>query len=253
MRISTILPVLLASTLQAQVNTEWMRRDEGSEGTHARMTLGTTVEQGNSDVLDIVASGRVDGRFRWIYSFLVGSYRRSLSRGDAFRNNAFIHLRVALPLDTTGFLRAELFGQKQFDDFLQLSDRNLVGSGARIRLVDVPIDSVALLVHLGIGGMFESESTTEPVTTRTDLVRSTNYLTLSLRTTPLTTLLATAYYQPSIVRLHDFRLLVDGSMTVQMSTLLSIFVAVNYRFDNEPHADLKKYDVKITNGLSVDF
>lgn len=253
MRISTILLVLIASAAHAQVNTEWMRKEAGSEGIHGGISLGATVEQGNSDVLDLNSSGRIDGRFGRIYAFVVGSYRRSLSGGEAYRNNAFAHVRVAIPLDTTGFVRVELFGQKQFDDFLRLKDRNLGGAGARIRIVDLSSDSTSILAHLGIGGMFESELSADSIDARTDLVRSTNYLTISGRVTPWTSVVATTYYQPAITRIHDYRLLVEGSVNFKLSTFLSLFVAMNYRFDNEPHAGLRRYDLKITNGISVDF
>lgn len=253
LRITILVISFMTSSLTAQVNTEWLRREAGSEGVFGGVSLGVTVEQGNSDVLDVSASGRIDGRFGKIYTFVIGSYRRSLGDGEAFRNNAFVHARAALPIDTAGLFRIEVFAQKQFDDFLSLKDRNLLGGGVRMRLLDLSEDSLALLVNGGIGAMLENELTSIPVDIDTTVVRATSYLTISTRLTPWISLLATTYYQPLMERTGDFRLLVDGHVAFKASTVLSIFIALNYRFDSEPLPLLKRYDVKLSNGITVEF
>ncbi|MBS1911257.1 MAG: DUF481 domain-containing protein [Bacteroidetes bacterium] len=243
--------------LQAQVNTEAMRRELVANGVQSQ--LGATFEyaSGNNTYADIGASYRFDLRSGPVYAFLVANYNRGASsddllhKTDLYQNDGFAHIRCIYSLDSV--FRPEAFVQKEFNDFILLRDRDLAGAGLRMRLLNLCDSTRTLQGDLGIGGMFEYEHISSIPEETTRLFRSTNYIALRYSVAAGTSVGITTYYQIAPKDPHDFRVLADANLTVQLSTILSFTTSAHYRYDNDPPPAVKHYDMKIANGLGVTF
>jgi hypothetical protein len=248
-----LLPALLQS-LPAQVNTEAMRRTDVTEGLSNRIDFGLQYNAGNTRFLDLNLSGRSDYLSGDWYVFLAGNYERSLQDTLLFTNKGFLHLRGSYGLTTA--LRVEAFVQKEFNDYIQLQDRRLAGGGLRIAAIKTPPadDSTsAAAVYAGVGGMWEREVTTGSDGGVTSLARSTNYLSVSLQLNRQASLSATGYYQPAFRDLSDYRILVESNLDFRITQLVAWTTKTHYRFDSQPPAGLKRFDLELDNGVSLTF
>ena len=82
------------------------------------------------------------------------------------------------------------------------------------------------------------------------LVRSTNYLVLQWQVDDRLTLLSTTYYQVDLSRFADYRILWEGALDLTLTKRLALRLILNLRYDSEPPAGIKSYDLEITNGFS---
>jgi hypothetical protein len=208
---------------------------------------------GNTEFLKLGASARIDFFDTLWYSFLVGNYERGSNDEDLFTHKAFAHLRLVRTLLPA--LRLEAFGQKEFNDFIRLKDRNLAGGGARITALHLPgsDSTTGLALNIGIGAMWENEETTGEGRGEVNLLRSTNYLAFTLRSSKLISLSITGYYQPVFRDFDDFRLLTDASVAFSITDALAFTTTMRYRFDSQPPPDLKRFDLEMANGVTVRF
>jgi hypothetical protein len=156
-------------------------------------------------------------------------------------------------LDST--CKLETFGQKEFNDFIRLKDRNLIGGGVRISLLNrVPDEDEALSLHIGIGGMFENEvENNDSGEIRTNLVRSTNYLSFRWKIKRDLAFGAIGYYQVALAEAADFRVLGDASLQFGITEALSFTAGLHLRYDNEPPPDVERHDLELKNGIVVTF
>lgn len=253
----SLLPLLLFTALTippalSQVNTESLRREREREGVHGQLGLNIAFQSGNSEYLKYNVGGRLDFRNDQVYTFAVANYQRGKQADALYLHDAFLHLRFVYGLDSS--FKPEVFAQKEFNDFIRLKDRQLAGAGLRITLFDRSTDTTSFTLNVGVGGMFESELLSiEPEQLRTDLVRSTNYLAMFWQIRNAVALTATGYYQVALSRMSDFRILGDASLTFTITDFLAFGASFNYRLDNEPPPDVKRYDLKLSNGVTVLF
>ncbi len=244
---------VMSATLIAQVNTEVMRKRDTTQGFQTSLSLKTTLLQGNSDFFRIEAGARSDYRSGPFYTFLTGSLARGEEDKKLFLNKGFLHLRGIYTL--SDLFKAEVFAQKEFNEFLRLRDRNLLGGGIRTSLIDYD-DSAGVRfvdVHLGNGAMYEHEVEDDELRRSKNLVRSTNYLSFLWGIDSRLTASLVTYYQVDITRLADFRILHDTGISFDVIKGLAIQIIFHYRYDNEPYEGVKKYDLELTNGLSLTF
>ncbi len=152
-----------------------------------------------------------------------------------------------------GKFSGELFVQKEFDDFILLKDRNLVGGGFRTVLIQLDSTNKKLRLFLGDGAMWENEKLhTNPVS-QTKILRSTNYLSFQMRLNNIININFVGYYQVNLERFRNYRILVEGSLGFNLTKSITFQTNFNLRFDNEPPKTIKKNDLELTNGLKFSF
>ena len=249
----------LGSTAVAQVNTEALRREGRSSGWHTGLAADLGILAGNSALVRLRSNLRFDYLTERGHTFFVAQYQRGVQGRSLFLNKGFAHLRRVRTLNPR--YQVEAFLQREFNDFINLDDRQLVGGGLRIRWRQSP-DSLGNLqsVHLniGFGAMWEREriDTTGqamgnpghgPVTS---LIRSTNYLVFQLQLDDRLILSSTTYYQVNLSRFADYRILWEGALNITLTRRLSLRLNLNLRYDSEPPTGVKPLDLEITNGLS---
>lgn len=236
-----------------QVNTEKLRNYEAQKGIQNTAGLGFGFLAGNSDQYRVAANYRLDWLTTNYYSFLILNYERGKNGGDLFSDKGFLHARITRDLSASWI--AEAFFQKEFNKLILLKDRRVLGAGLRyeVRNIDTSLGRPQkLFLGVGSGLMHEREVTTEPSGTKT-LVRSTNYLSLTWKPDTRVAFSLTAYFQMALQRSSDYRLINESSLSFSFTESLNFLTALSLRFDHEPPPDIKKYDLSITNGITVQF
>ena len=255
-RIIGICFVLLpsfCSPLAAQVNIftgETMKQMRLDPGWYNSIALDLTYRTGNTDLLTTRGRFRSDYLSKKYHGFVFGSLQYGRRSGTFFINKGMAHARIIRRLNS--HLLLESFAQKQFNESIRLSDRNLAGGGIRF---DGHPSSPKFNIYLGIGAMWEHErinDKTDGVIT-THIIRSTNYINWTGRLAEHVTTSATGYYQFHLRHFQDYRILFEGSFTFQLTTKLAFPLRVNFRYDNEPPTGIRKHDVEIFNGLRYTF
>ena len=85
------------------------------------------------------------------------------------------------------------------------------------------------------------------------LLRHTSYSTIVYQLSSDIDINNILYFQPSVKNINDFRILLENQLQFKINNVLRVNINMNYRFDNEPHADSKKSYFQISNGFEFDF
>ena len=247
--------VLITGLTQAQINTEKLRSKTTENGFNGNAGVEFGLNKGNSNYLSVNGNLRLDYLINRLDFFLVSNYEYKEGNGQKIIYQGFTHLRCVIPLSGRTFL--EFFTQKEFNDFILLNDRNLIGSGLRFNILN-PVSnteiSSGIKIYLGIGAMFENEVyNTQPLGIKKNLIRSTNYLDFYWQADSLMKFSFVNYFQPYVLSIKNFRWLADTNLKFHISKNFSFITHFTLRYDNQPVANLKKYDLELTNGISVQF
>jgi len=181
-------------------------------------------------------------------------YQRGNEDQEDFINKAFLHLRLIRRFDRR--ISGEFFGQKEFNDFILLKDRILIGGGIRVDLLSNdsgPGEDRPVRLFLGSGAMWENEEIdTDPVT-ETRFFRSTNYVSLAWRADERVTLNTVAYYQVRFRDIEDYRILLESGFGFDLTESFAFQAGLNLRFDSDPPDGVKRHDIDFRNGLRLSF
>ena len=249
----------LSSTAAAQVNTEALRREDRSPGWHTNLGVDLGIIAGNSSLVQLRSNLRLDYLTERGHTFFVTQFQRGTQGDSLFLNKGFAHLRGVKTLSAR--YQVEAFLQREFNEFIDLEDRRLAGGGLRIRwgLASDPSGKPnPAQLHTGFGAMWEREridttgqaSDDRASSPLASLVRSTNYLVLQWQVDDRLTLFSTTYYQVDLRRFADYRILWEGALNLTLTKRLALRLNLNLRYDSEPPAGIKSYDLEITNGFS---
>jgi len=241
----TMFLALLFSPVWCQVNTEAMRGNHEMPGLNQNMDLSFAYISGNKEIIFLNASYRLDytSKSNW-YGFFATKYDRAFEKNtkNNFSNRGFAHLRAVkqvLPrIQVEGFL------QKEFNHFITLEDRELIGGGLRINLCKQ--------FFIATGTMHEKEVYENK--DDQNFMKSTSYINYSVQLIENVTIENTLYYQFKLEALDNYRILWDGSLRFQGADWLSFHINCNYRYDvsDKLNPDGNSY-FEITNGLGFQF
>lgn len=251
----TWLLVLSMGFLTAQVNTEALRGDKLKDGLSGSFGGSMNFHQGNSQILQTRVDARLDYLTQTNHLFTVANLHRGKEADTPSINKGFIHLRGVRQLAAK--LAIEGFTQVEFNEFIRLKNRILLGFGARMWL----LNKNEIRLALGVGAMAEHErlfASSTIVDTEesleTNLIRSTNYLNLKWVINDHVILGGTTYFQPDIADFGNFRILWSSTLEVALTTNLSLKIEAGLRYDSEPPMDVdSKYDLELTNGITYNF
>ena len=251
MKIYQIIFCFIFSIILCQVNTENMRSDDLNLGFINQLDFDYNYE-GTDDVvteyavgyrLDYIKNQRV--KYFGVINFEQGYEKEKDQDIDIFSNKGFIHLR-----NTSEFVKNysyELFTQYEFNDFLLLDERFLIGTGLRLTK-----NGKMTKNYYSMGIMYESESYSTD-DENVSLVRSTNYINNTIFLNDNITFKNVIYFQFSIDNVDDFRILYDASIDFDVNDFVSISMKLNHRYDNDPINGLSQYYTQISNGISIHF
>jgi len=239
--------------LQGQVNTEAMRSEDNSDSFTNQFNMEMGYENANTEVLELAAEYRLDyvkqGNF---HSFIVINLENGYEQENdlpknIITNKGFAHLRITKDLFTN--YQMEVFTQYEFNEFLLLNDRYLIGSGLRIGFQNNGLTNI----YLGMGFMYEKETYNIDAEDEKSLLRSTNYIKNNIILTSNIDWSNTAYFQIASADLNDYRILYDGGLDFHVNESFAFTIELNYRYDNNPQGNLGNSYIQISNGVSFNF
>ncbi|MCB2205940.1 DUF481 domain-containing protein [bacterium] len=244
--------IILPAMLHAQVNTEKLRRDGEKTGVFFNTGVALGLVRGNSEFVSVEGDLRFDYVRTDNDNFVVLNYAFKEARQGKIANKGFLHGRSIW--DVASALAVEGFAQAEFNEFLSLKNRDLLGAGARWKAIDLRDndEKSRLEIFLGIGAMFEHEEyDTSPAALRFDRMRSTNYLTLNWTPSDAAAATLIAYAQPLVENPEDVRIITDASVEWKIVAGLHFNVRCSWRYHSRPVTDVKRYDLELTNGLRL--
>ncbi|MCD4697356.1 MAG: DUF481 domain-containing protein [Bacteroidales bacterium] len=238
----------------SQVNTEKFRKYSEKEGLLFNTSFRFGYSGGNSEYVSADGIFRLDYNGKKNDAFIVANYDYKESQSSKVTHKGFVHLRGIRQLSET--IEWEGFLQQEFNEFILLEDRKLIGSGLRLRLLDYISEKDSLSgfgSNFGAGIMYEYEvydiNTEETTNITLDPFRLSTYLTLDWTLSGRVNLWAVGYFQPNIKSIKDFRSVIETGMEIWVIDKLYFIVDFSYRYNNIPVGDVKNYDLVIKNGL----
>lgn len=249
-----ILPVVfLGVSLSGQVNTEKFRHEKDKDGVEMKLGLAMAIYKGNTDLIRLDSDLNISYKKKKNYLFLVGNISYGEKNDDAYINKGFAHLR-GIRRFSKRFM-AEAFAQLEFNEFIKLKRRNLLGGGIRILLIEYEKGKCGFAINSGFGLMWEKELFDKEdgviLKEDTSVLKSTNYISLDWRINDTLTLANVTYLQFHSGTEKSTRIYSDLNFNVKLSKVLSYTAALNYRYDNNPPLNVKKYDFQLTNGVTL--
>jgi Protein of unknown function, DUF481 len=249
---ATILAALaVASSTQAQVNTDTLRgdlKDDGLDGSIGGKMTGRT---GNVESMAAGGSAHIQGLYRKHWGLLYTSadferydHETLVEQTFAFANYGYQWFPRVMP---------EAYVQAQSDKFRLLRFRFVTGAGPRFGLILEPSFSL----YAATAYMYEYESRNVPPGGPDERIthahRSDNTLSIVVRLDPRTRMMFVTYWQPRFDRIRDYHLLQDASLAYTFAGNLEASIVFSWLHDNEPPATLEKNDVEINNVLRWKF
>lgn len=256
--------VVVARPASAQiVNAEALYKRSLEAGWHGQVEGTFGVQQGNIDVLDVGGGGQVQYQtlhpevpglapFRRHRGFIVANGRFARQEGDAFISQSFAHARYTFMVHPR--IGPEAFVQHQYNEFLRLRTRFLVGGGARAILANL----TTFQVTVGTGYMFEldernlQEGSTSPPETRHH--RWNNFFAIRSSLFDGNLLLQTNIYaQPRWNDFTDVRAMFQFEAEVSVNDWLSTSTVFTDQYDSQPPEGVEDLDVSLTQRVKVTF
>ena len=253
--------VALLSSLMGQVNTEAMRGISPTLGWSGALGGDFGLLAGNSQLLTVNSSMRIDHRSSWGHNFVAAKLGQGKSGDAEFNNKGFLHARSVKTISDRLFM--EGFLQQEYDKSINLTNRQLAGGGVRLKTFTSAPDTASshsLTLANGFGLMWEREVTNisggaDSTAVDQGLLRSTNYMVVNYKIDDRLALSATGYIQFDTRRpTRDYRALLESSVNVNITKHLILVITLNLRYDSEPPTGVAEpLDLSITNGLAFSF
>ncbi len=246
--------VIASLSVFSQKNTEILRVDR-KDGFYHNLNMEIGFSDGNSNKTQVEGGYRLDYVIGNLHSFLVANLEFQESNFKKTDDNAFIHIRGMYEIIKK--FNFELFMQTEYDEFINLQDRNLLGISFRYNPIKYRFgaDSSGLLdFSIATGGMYEYEYyKNENSYHETNLFRSSSNISLKIFFDKKTQFSTVVYFQPNFEHIHNYRILNENRISFGIYDNFKIYVNTSYRFDNEPEPGVLNYDFKLTNGFMINF
>jgi hypothetical protein len=241
----------------SQVNTERYFQDYKSEGFMYSNSFGFNFATGNTNYFELSNRFRLDfnGPDQDYFAITEYTYRTANSRKSS--NKGFLHLRTIRDLGDSRFLLVEGYTQIQFDEFLLLRNRMLLGGGFRFNPVAL-LDSISrkenkLKIFLGSGVFYEFEKYSIYPTEKSSLMRSSNYLSFVWSASKHININLVNYYQPALEDFTNFRYALNLALSTQITGKLFYELRLEFTHRSVPFAGRKPSDLDVKNNLRFSF
>ena len=238
-----MISLMWFAPIWCQINTESMRGDHATPGLSQNMNLSFTYISGNSEIMFLRGNYRIDYQSQSDWSgHFIAKYDRAFEKAeDDFTNKGFGQLRAVKQVFFR--IQVESFLQKEFNYFIDLENRELIGGNIRFN----PFKQF----FIATGAMHEKEvyQTEEE---EQNFMKSTSYINYSVQPWEKVTIENVLYYQFKLESMDNYRILWDGKLSFHGSDWLSFYLRCNYRYDISEINPSSSY-FEITNGLEFRF
>lgn len=249
-----VVTCMLTATVFGQVNTEAMRKGALEEGWSGNIGFSLGYMSGNTEAFNVKAGFQADYYEGDYHAFVVANLKQEESNGESIVNKGFVHVRGVK--SATRQLMVEGFAQKEFNDFILIEDRQLIGTGVRwapLQEGRAFTSNPDVNLYVGIGVMWELEELDAPGDADTRLLRSTNYVSGNWRLADRVYIQATGYFQVDTYESSDYRVLSDATISFDITQKLTFAMELNFRYDHEPPEGVEQHDLELTNGIQISF
>lgn len=241
----------------AQINTERYRKDYERQGLMYSNSFGFNFATGNSSYLELGNRLRIDYNDTLQDYFAIADYNYRVSNGSKSSNKGFIHLRTIKDFEEQKFMMIEGFTQVQFDEFLLLRYRMLIGGGFRLDPVAL-IDSSALQtsmlkVFFGTGIFYEFEQYSTSPQQSSSLIRWSNYLSFVWSLNQKVDLNMMHYLQPAPEDFSNYRYALNLAMNTKLTGKLYYELRIEYLYRSVVFGAKKSGDLDVKNTLRLTF
>ncbi len=240
----------VAAAEAAIVNIEGMRKGFDDEpGWSGSLRLDVGGSSGNSEKFNGALGLLAQHRRANAVNLATFSYDYGETSGTRNTDKQALHLRHTQDLRER--LDWEAFAQWQRNDFTRLSRRVLLGGGLRWDLLEPAQKEQGGRLYLGTGFFAETESIRGQRNENT--VRANLYLSAVRPVFADSSLSGTVYFQPSLEDPGDHRAVGTMAFSVPMSENLALEVSMNFAYDSNPPASVKRTDVEYLTGIRWSF
>jgi hypothetical protein len=158
--------------------------------------------------------------------FFIGNVSLIRSKDEDFQNSYFLHARFNQKL--TDLFRLEAFVQNQYNENLTISDRNLLGVGLRLKI----LDKKGTLAYLGNSYIYEVESVASS-DQKFYNHRNSSYLSLNQNFKKYNLdITGTFYFQPLYDNISNHRILSQFKAQMPLTKRISFSALYNYSVIN---------------------
>ncbi len=238
--------IFFASNAFAIINIENIRVQRKEDGFSGQLDIDATLQRGNTNNTRIGFGSRL----QWIRgnktNFLVLNHDYGERSGARDINKSFLHGRHIVQRSSKWAWEA--FGQLEQNEFTRLSLRTLAGAGGR-RTLGEEADKSA--IYLGLGGFYSTERLDDNSTI--NLVRANVYLVVKHAFNENTHFIGTAYYQPAVGEVGDFRALGQIALGIAISKKLVLKLSLDIAHDSQPPTGVKSTDSSFRTGIEYRF
>eukprot|EP01047_Picozoa_sp_COSAG01_P032166 COSAG01_NODE_2312_length_7938_cov_4.108687_10_plen_247_part_00 len=230
----------------ALVNTEKFRSLDQSHKLQQSLSFNTKMLSGNKHQRDFSGYYRLDFFHQNIRHYLIANLDYGKSEGLENTNNAFLHARAIF--ETKKRYDYEAYAQYEYDRFLDLEKRVLVGCGIRAKLTRFK----PYQVYSGFSVLVELESNKNK--SEANVLRLSQYITFQTLLLPDLNYSSTTYIQPALSNLSDFRVYSLHHLNYQLKQRLSCFVDLEFRYNHQPVISThKRHDIVFKQGFRLSF
>jgi Protein of unknown function, DUF481 len=242
--VSVILTVLISCRAFGFINIETVRKEKG-DGFFGRSAARVSGQKGNTNKFAGTLSSLNIARGERDEVLLLANYGYAQTSGVKDTNNGQAHVRYVF--DYHERYAYEVFTQIEFDEFKDLNDRTLFGANVRQRLFVDEEDSF----FAGYGGFYELEHYSGGIDRHT--FRANTYLSFVKRLFERVSATSTLYYQPSVIKLADFRIRFEGGINLDLTKRLALELTTTVAHDNRLPVDRVHTDISYLTGLALKY
>ena len=251
-KILIFIVLLFSNVTYSQVNIESFRNNAKDYGFFGEVKSNIQYQKGNVDSQVYEIKKDLHYKKNKNHILLKSSYVKGYQSKKSFKNSAFAHFRYTVMYHD--FLGYEIFTQTQFDEFRDLTLRQLNGGG--IRLEKASENKKLLKMSLGLGLMSDHEQLSYETTTK---ARLTSYLTItkSFSKNNSSFISVVTYYQPLLFNHNDYR--VTSEITIRSSIIdnksynIGLDTSLNYLYDTAPAEKIENTDLLIKSGIVLNW
>lgn len=243
--VNWIFSLLILTTTPAAhafINIEEIRL-QNNQGVSGSTNLQLSGQSGNTQkIVADLASLNLYRKNNWEY-ILLGKYRYGESRHIKDTHEGHLHARVTRI--GSDLLSHEGFAQSEFSQFKQLKRRDIIGGGERIMIFRN--DNISLYIGTGV---FYEHRLFSRIPWSDEAIRGNFYLANAYKIEKGPTFSMTAYYQPSLKDIGDYRIQFDSGLTVPMIKKINLIIDFNLQKDSRPAESVKSTDLTYLTGFS---
>lgn len=219
-------------------------------GTSGQVNASFQTQRGNTD-LDAYSGGckiQYDNNASYV-TWAEFSFDYAEAAGVKSAEDTYAHIRYIHSYDDIKNVNWEVFAQSETNQFTNITERFISGGGLRFNIHD----DEAGLFYLGTGAFYEHINYSTSVDPTENSLRGNFYFAYKKDFSKASTVSYTMYYQPRANNYHDYLLLHNLELQVNIYLKLYLSFKLKYQEDSQPAVGIQQNDFSQTTSLVYKF